>query len=444
MMTRRRIHWTPELDADLLAAIRAASDAPGAAEVLTKRWGRPITSSQAYERAKVLVREHFGLKFTEYVALARMGQAPDRDATVTHRAEPAASRNAEQAPARTTPGAQAETVSGPPPAVDVDLSDLEPPSPPRDRYAALVSAARRPGATVESVCNALDLSPAALARLIAEAKAAGIAVDVAHEAIAIRAAAPSDEVQEVAQASGHEQRVAAISDTHFGSRYCMRQQLVDFVRYAYEQGCREVLHAGDFLDGCYRHGRFELSHHGIDDQADDAIATLPRMPGLRYLCVAGNHDQTFTELSGVEVGRYIEARFRSAGRDDVRFYGNAGAWLRVRGVLVHLWHPRGGVPYALSYRLQKQIESYAPGHKPDVLLAGHLHKSVQVATRGVHGFLVPCWQSAGSAFSNSLVGQPVNGGLILSWRLTAHGTLRALSHELVTYYLDEGPRRVAA
>jgi DNA polymerase II small subunit/DNA polymerase delta subunit B len=248
---------------------------------------------------------------------------------------------------------------------------------------------------------------------------------------------------DVAPVVGDEQIIAAISDTHSGSKYAQRSQLRDFIQYAYSLGVRQVAHSGDWLDGCYDHGRFELSHHGIDDQTRDAIETLPKLDGLSYWGICGNHDQTFTARVGVEVGPYIEQRFKSAGRSDVHMVGNASAYLRIRGALIHLWHPKGGVPYAISYRLQKQVEAYSPGLKPDMLLTGHLHKFGRIVERGVHAFCVPCFQGPGSAFSNSLVGQPAVGGLILRWRITQNGTLRSVSDELVSYYHNEQARQVA-
>ena len=299
--------------------------------------------------------------------------------------------------------------------------------------------------SVVELCNKFDVSPSRLQSIIEEARSQGLAVELDFDSVGIRPAAPSEIPVDlgVAPIVGDPQTVGVSSDWHFGSKYCMRAQLRDFVSYAYSRGVREMLCCGDVLDGCYDHGKWELSHHGIDEQTDDAIATLPAFPGLTYHCIAGNHDGTFTDTCGIEVGPYIEHRFRGAGRDDVKFHGNRGAYLRVRGALVHLWHPQGGVPYALSYKLQKQIEAYSPGLKPDILLTGHLHKSVQVVSRGVHGFLVPCFQSGGSAFGNSLVGSPANGGLILTWRLTEHGTLRSLTSEICSYYHSEGPRYIA-
>jgi hypothetical protein len=243
--------------------------------------------------------------------------------------------------------------------------------------------------------------------------------------------------------SGQSEIVGVASDFHFGSKYCLRAQLRDFVVMAYSRGAREILCSGDWLDGCYPHGRFELSHHGIDEQADDAIQTLPIMPGLSYWGITGNHDHTFAANVGLSVGAYLEDRFRRAGRQDVHFCGDAGAFVRLRGATFHLWHPIGKPPYALSYLLQKEINVYSPGNKPDFLLVGHLHKALMdCCVRGVHAFLVPCFQGQGSAFSMGLVGAPAIGGIILTWRQTDHGTLRSVASELISYYEDERPREI--
>lgn len=298
------------------------------------------------------------------------------------------------------------------------------------------------GKSVEALASQLGIPPATVGCCVDAARAAGRAIDCAGGWVAPRSTPPSDEPVPVAQATGLLQRVAVISDIHAGSKYCMRAELQDFLAYAHRAECREVFVCGDLLDGCYRHGRYELSHHGAADQCADLIATLPALPGLTYHAIAGNHDQTFVESAGLDMCAFIEAQFRLAGRADIKMHGNSSAYLRVRGALLHLKHPLGKVPYALSYRLQKEVEAYSPGMKPDILLMGHLHKFAQIVVRGVHAFLVPCWQSGGSAFANALVGQAATGGLILSWRLTGHGTLRNLSSEVVSYYHHKHERRI--
>lgn len=279
-----------------------------------------------------------------------------------------------------------------------------------DRFLRLVDACRT-GIDFSALCDRLDLSPTRCSRLLDDARAHGIQVDVAHSTVALHWQEPSETVADVAPlpAVGETYRCAVISDTHAGSRYAMRGQLADFVRHAYAEGCREVLHAGDLLDGCYRHGEFELTHSGLADQARDLAETLPRLSGLSYHAITGNHDGTFAERTGLDVGQAITGAWHSLGRDDLTCYGDRGAYLRVGGVVVHDWHPKKSGAYALSYLLQKQVERYA-ALKPQILLAGHWHTFCHVCVRGVEAIAVPCFQGGESAFAKSLGARPRSVG----------------------------------
>lgn len=313
---------------------------------------------------------------------------------------------------------------------------------PSDALKTLLVMARKGPVNFHTLCDKLDLSPAKVLRLIETAKEGGVEVHIEHNHVGVR----PDEERVVSigvpPTVGQRQRIAVISDTHLGSKYCLREQLIEFIHYAYSQGVREILHPGDVLDGCYRHGIFEVSHTGIDSQAQDLFEVLPQLPGLTYHAITGNHDYTFTELIGVDVGQYLMNYFAMRGRKDLHFHGNRGAFLRLRGAMIHLWHPKKNPGYAKSYSLQKQVEKYASGEKPNLLFTGHWHLFCYVQERGVHAFACPTFQGGGSAFSKSLGGAPAIGGLIVSWEATQDGTLRAVTLEKRDYYEVEVPQHL--
>jgi len=402
------IHWTEELvdeiAADMLSGGSVASNA--------RRLGcSPKRVRDAFHRFK-------GCAPSEYVA--RPGNDPG-DAL----------------------GAAKESVSG---AVAVPSTESAPQDGatlPRD-VQRLVNAIRSAPRGFADLCDRLDLSPRKCRSLVDRAEGLGVQVKVAHDHIGLNRAEPDAEIQStgVDPVVGERQRVAVLSDTHYGSRYCLRDQIRDFVRYAYESGCRDVLCPGDMLDGCYHHGVFELTHSGLEAQTDDAAENLPQHDGLRYHWITGNHDFTFTGKTGVGVGSYVIGRFAEHGRSDVQFYGDHGAYLKIAGAVVHLWHPRGSnATYALSYPLQKQLERYARV-KPQILLAGHWHRYTWVTQRGVHALGCPCFQGGQSAFGRSLGGNPTIGGLLLSWQATGTGTIRRFGVECCMYYEDERPVEV--
>ena len=308
--------------------------------------------------------------------------------------------------------------------------------------AALVKLTKKKPLSFEDVCDGLGLMPRAARKVIEDARAAGVAIRVNGEHVGINLPDTGDRLIEtgIAPVVGERQRVAVISDTHLGSKYCLRAQLREFIEYAYSQGVREVLHPGDVLDGCYKHGTFEVSHSGIDEQTRDLFETLPALPGLTYHGICGNHDDTFSDAIGIDAGVFMQRYFADRGRKDLTFYGRRGTHLSMRGVHIEMWHPMGGGSYALTYKAQNHVRDYAVGQKPDILLIGHFHTWAYFESRGVHALQCGTFQGTGSAFGKALGGAPSMGGTILSWESTADGTLRRFQVERSAYYEHERPR----
>lgn len=296
----------------------------------------------------------------------------------------------------------------------------------------------------ESLCDKLGKPPASVRRLIAQAQEAGINLQVGNDHVQL---SPQEQVRTVQKThiqptKGERQVIGVLSDLHCGSKYCLRAQIRDCINHFYARGIRSIVMPGDLLDGCYKHGVFELSHTGLEDQTQDLFETLPALPGLSYHAITGNHDHTFTELTGVNVGQFIAGYFHDRGRRDITFYGNCGAFIELGGAVIHLWHPLGGGSYALSYKLQKQVEKYSSGEKPDILLCGHLHSFAAIEVRGVFAVLCPTFQASGSAFSKRLGGQPALGGLIVSWEIAGEDLVRNFSVERRRYFEIEAPAKV--
>ncbi len=306
--------------------------------------------------------------------------------------------------------------------------------------------------SLEDVCERFRCPPSGARQLLNRARAAGYTIDLAGDALAWRAPedVPSPTVETVAlrPVTGDRFVVAVCADLHFGSKYCMREALADYMRQVYADGARICLVAGDILDGCYQHGRWELSHHGWDEQARDALESLPQLEGMRYYAIDGNHDTTFWAESGMVSGQRLVEYFSAHGRTDVTYLGSREGRLSLRmlriqrPVLVELWHPRPHKAYALSYQMQKRIEAYAPGTKPDVLICGHWHTALYLETRGIHALAAGCFQSPESSFARSLVGGVSCGGWSLSWQATTVGTLRRVRAERWAYYHREDARAV--
>lgn len=319
-------------------------------------------------------------------------------------------------------------------------------SPDASAVSRLVSLAKG-GKTLEEICNAMDLPPRRVKALVEIAQSQGSSLDIQGPVIGFRPSGPV-KTSKVLIPAGEAQSFMVASDIHIGSNHFLKDQFLDFIHRGYEKGIRLCLVPGDILDGCYRHSRWEESHHGFDAQSRYAAEVMPRLPGLTYVGITGNHDETFETDAGLSVVNALPQVFRDAGRQDFSLVGARGGYLHLvspgnkRGAFVELWHPGKGCAYALSYKLQKHIENYAVGQKPDMVFAGHWHQQCYFTQRGVHAFSSGTWHGGQSAFGRMLGGAPSIGGWFVDYRQTEDGTLREVSPTWNAYYERESPRAV--
>lgn len=167
-----------------------------------------------------------------------------------------------------------------------------------------------------------------------------------------------------------------IGDTHIGSLYCRIDLIKAFYETCATSGIDTVLHAGDIFSGwkVFRGHEFELRDVGFDAQLARLVSEYPDN-GITTRFITGNHDSSFTNSIGIDVGAAI-AKDRSdlihVGQDQGRisFHNAEGQQYNVM-----LLHPGGGSSYALSYRPQKLIESLEGGTKPHLIGIGHYHKA---------------------------------------------------------------------
>ncbi len=209
---------------------------------------------------------------------------------------------------------------------DTFLEDTQDLSEPVDEPEPLTPAhlwdrVRKAPATLEDLAEDLDISIGEVKNLVCEAQEAGYRIAIAHGMVGavpetVKTAKPT-QIGGVAQ-PGDRYSVGVISDLHYGSIYCRKDFLRDFVQSCYDQGIRTILCPGDVNEGCYRHAMFELSSSGIEAQTAELFhpeTGLPELPGLGYHMISGNHDDTFADKVGIDPGHYYVDYFRRRGRN---------------------------------------------------------------------------------------------------------------------------------
>lgn len=180
-------------------------------------------------------------------------------------------------------------------------------------------------------------------------------------------------------------RFGVVSDTHLCNKWQQKSFLCDIYDRFVQEGIKTVYHAGDLTDGYYKNRPahvYELHKVGADEQADYVIENYPSRPGIVTKFISGNHDHTHIMNGGADICKRIGKE-----RDDMVYLGQSNAKVELTpNCILEINHPLDGSAYALSYSIQKYIESYTGGEKPNILLNGHHHKAMYVFYRNVHGF----------------------------------------------------------
>lgn len=171
-----------------------------------------------------------------------------------------------------------------------------------------------------------------------------------------------------------------ITDTHMGGIYYRETYLKQALEECEKEGAQFVFHTGDLVEGMSnRPGQiYELTHLGYQRQRDYAIEQCKQWTKPWYM-IDGNHDRFFEKSAGAYAVKDVCEALPNAS-----FLGSDQGTLAVNGVTFMLFHGEDTSSYAISYRLQKLVEAFTGGEKPNMLLVGHTHKQGYFFERHVH------------------------------------------------------------
>lgn len=191
--------------------------------------------------------------------------------------------------------------------------------------------------------------------------------------------------------SGDTFKIMSISDTHDGSQWVRDEWFDAAVEVAHKEKVDEVWHAGDVSEGMSgRDGHvYELRYIGYKAQRDHATEKFKRF-NRPIKMISGNHDLWFMAKGdmGGDIVEDICSRI-----DGAEYLGQHEGDIPVKGITARLFHGEDASAYALSYRIQKIVESMPGGEKPEILVTGHDHKMGYFFVRNVHCIMPGCLQA---------------------------------------------------
>ena len=167
-----------------------------------------------------------------------------------------------------------------------------------------------------------------------------------------------------------------ISDTRLCSKFAQLSILNNIYRIAYEMGVRKVFHLGDIVEGIYFGGEKKYNqsilHHNPDTQAMYVKKNYPYISDMTTYFITGEHDLSFLKTKekediGEEIGRL---------RDDLVYLGQESCSIYLQNesgqsLKMDLRHPKGKIPYTVSYKPQIILDAMRSEERPDIINFGH-------------------------------------------------------------------------
>ena len=226
-------------------------------------------------------------------------------------------------------------------------------------------------------------------------------------------------------------KFALIGDTHINSKYTQLTYLHTFYDICEKENIPTVYHTGDIDDGEQMHPghQYECYNQGSDEHVNEIVEVYPSRPNIKTYFITGNHDASIYKKCGTDIGRMI-----SNYRSDMIYLGRDCAIIHLtRNCPLETRNPWDGTTSALSYKIQKLINSINDEDKPDILAVGHYHKTEQLFYSGIHAFQTGtfCAQTPfmkGKSISASM------GGWICEADVDASGKIVSLKTQLIPFY----------
>lgn len=183
-------------------------------------------------------------------------------------------------------------------------------------------------------------------------------------------------------------KYGVISDAHIG-HICYRPDIMDHAAENFKrEGIEFIVNPGDTIEGMSgRDGHiYELTNIGASSQMDYFASEMKKLGKWPVYSIENekSHSGWFKAKGnmGLDIGQELARRapnYKFLGYDEQDLVLSNGLKIRLR-------HPGDGTAYAVSYKMQKYIESIGGGDKPNIVHDGHYHKALYMFYRNVHGF----------------------------------------------------------
>lgn len=289
---------------------------------------------------------------------------------------------------------------------------------------------QRESIRVKDLCSALSCKPSSLDSIIISCRKKGFEVTRDGDLVFL-SKSTVQATNSIKQLAYKEIIFGVAGDLHFGSKAVQITALNEFCEICNKKGVKHILSPGDITAGygVYPGQLYDLYAISPEEQSSSLLANLPN--GFDWYLMGGNHDHSFISKGGLNIFNIIKRR-----RSDLHYLGFDDVDIPIlNNTDLKMIHPSGGVPYAISYRLQKSAEqisyselskiAYGAKDRPSIrfILSGHLHIQMQAMFGSIFGAQTGCFEGQTNYLKRKGL-FPAIGGYIIKASLGTNGLLR--------------------
>jgi hypothetical protein len=232
---------------------------------------------------------------------------------------------------------------------------------------------------------------------------------------------------------------AAIGDLHAASKHTRWDVREHLIREAEKANAQAIFDTGNWIDGEANFNRYDLEVIGLEQQCQMLARRHPKTSLPIYAVSGDDHEGWYAQREGIDVGKYCANIMRAAGHDwNDLGYQEAHVTLRHAGsgktASLAVVHPGGGSAYALSYSIQKIVESYEGGEKPHAAFYGHYHKLWAGIIRNIWVVQTGCAQDQTSFMRKKRLEAHVGGAIVQFKQDPRTGALLEMTTRLIRYF----------
>lgn len=169
-------------------------------------------------------------------------------------------------------------------------------------------------------------------------------------------------------------KIWVCSDKHYNDKQCDEKAIKDFYSECDSEKVDWVVDAWDMTAWLwvYKSQIFDLINISFDDQLNHIVKNHPKLDNWKKTyAINWNHDIAWNDIAWLNFMEELSKK-----RPDIVNVWSYQWEVILNNIKIWLQHWARGIPYSVSYHLQKYVEKIPQWKEPDIYVLWHYHSSL--------------------------------------------------------------------